>query len=91
MGQSRELHYIEPEPKRWFYVLEDADAPKDAWDWHDHAKCYGPFETDHEAHDHLFRESGVRTTGATITGHEDYRPSLSLERLIARATLDRAF
>ena len=37
----------------WFYVLEDWNAPEEAFDWHDYATAYGPFESYEEANQHL--------------------------------------
>jgi len=30
---SRECLFVEPKLGQWFYVLEESNAPKDAWDW----------------------------------------------------------
>lgn len=43
-----------PEPE-WFYLLEDWDSPRGAWDWTEHATAYGPFKTFDAAHAHLSR------------------------------------
>ena len=31
---------------QWYYLLEDYNAPKNAWDWRENASCYGPFATE---------------------------------------------
>lgn len=44
---------IEVATDKWYYLLEDRNAPKNAWDWRDHATAYGPFPTDEAADQHL--------------------------------------
>jgi hypothetical protein len=39
----------------WFYLLEDYHAPKNAWDWREHAQAWGPFDTRDKAYEHLGR------------------------------------
>lgn len=53
MSTGLECVIEEKEPGRWFYVLERWDAPKNAWDWREHADTYGPFASDEAAIDHL--------------------------------------
>lgn len=37
----------------WFYILENWNAPKMAWDWREYATAYGPFASYEEADAHL--------------------------------------
>lgn len=55
MSTGCECSFTEVEPNKWWYVLENYDAPKNSRDWRDHAQAYGPFETMDIAHEHLHR------------------------------------
>ena len=90
MSQNRELEFIEPEPGKWFYVLEDSFAPKDAWDWHEFARCYGPFNSLEAAEEHQYDLSRISTPGANITPNNEFYPGATISRLIEEATLERA-
>jgi hypothetical protein len=46
--------FIEYEPGQWFYLLEHYHAPKNSWDWREHADCFGPFKSEEEAIEHLY-------------------------------------
>jgi hypothetical protein len=37
----------------WFYILQSWDCPVGAWDWHEYATAYGPFNSEDSAHEHL--------------------------------------
>ncbi|HSR22743.1 MAG TPA: hypothetical protein VLW53_04280 [Candidatus Eisenbacteria bacterium] len=53
MSTGLECTFIEVKPGRWYYLLEDWDAPKGAFDWREYATAYGPFDTENEAAEHL--------------------------------------
>jgi len=53
MSTGLECRFIEVKPGRWYYLLEDWDSPKGAFDWREYATAYGPFSTEDEAVDHL--------------------------------------
>ena len=36
-----------------YYLLQDGGCPVSAWDWREYATCYGPFEDQEEARQHL--------------------------------------
>ena len=91
MSQNRELEFIEAEPGRWFYVLEDSSAPKDSWDWHDYATAYGPFTSYEKAREHQYDLSRISTPGSTVHEYKDVKITPVLRKLIAGATLDRAW
>jgi len=45
----REFLFIEREKSKWYYIIEDEDAPMMAWRWTDYAIAYGPFMSFDEA------------------------------------------
>lgn len=53
MSTGCECEFVEHADGTWTYWLEDYHAPKNSWDWHDHAEEYGPFKSYPEAVDHL--------------------------------------
>ena len=53
MSTGLECTFIEVKPGRWYYLLEDWDTPKCAFDWRESATAYGPFDSEDEAVDHL--------------------------------------
>lgn len=85
MSTGCECWFIEWEPGRWFYILEHMNAPKNAWDWREHATAWGPFATEEEASAHL-RLYHANPGGSSI---DSYRPDRQsdevLDRLIAEA------
>jgi hypothetical protein len=70
MSTGLECIFVEEKPGRWFYVLEDGSAPKDAWDWMDYATAYGPFKTMEAAHDHLDRHH-ANPGGYSVYKHDE--------------------
>ena len=57
MSCQRECHIAEIEPGQWYCILEQTTSPKDAWDWKEHADCFGPFSTADAAIGELDRHS----------------------------------
>lgn len=56
MSTGLECVYVRhPETKKWYYVLQNWDCPAQCWDWREYATCYGPFDTEDEAWEHLRR------------------------------------
>lgn len=53
MSTNSECLILQVRKDQWFYVLEDRDAPKNAWDWREYARGYGPFPTEEAAQEHL--------------------------------------
>tara|TARA_R110000824_G_C15197540_1_gene675394 strand:+ start:235 stop:528 length:294 start_codon:yes stop_codon:yes gene_type:complete len=45
MSTNSECLFFRWSEDKWYYLLEDYNAPKNAWDWREHASCYGPFVT----------------------------------------------
>ncbi len=71
MSTNLECHIIEPEPSKWYYVLEDGNAPKNAWDWREYATATGPFSTEQEAQDHLAKHES-NPGGLSIIPNADF-------------------
>lgn len=55
MSTGCNCYFTEVQPNEWYYVLEQMDAPKNAWDWREYATAYGPFNTMDQAKNHLHR------------------------------------
>lgn len=53
MSTNSECAFIEVEKGKWYYILEDYNAPKNSWDWMEYATCYGPFPDYEAANTHL--------------------------------------
>ncbi len=53
MSTNSECQIIEIKKDQWFYILEDGDARKNAWDWRVDATAYGPFENAESAKTYL--------------------------------------
>ena len=74
---------------KWFYLLEDQDAPKNAWDWREHSRAYGPFTSEEAADQHLSdnhaNPGGTQTIGAVDLATDDV-----LRRAIEAAISPRA-
>ena len=65
MSTNSECLIVQVRTDQWYYVLEHRNAPKDAWDWREYADAYGPFATEEQANEHLFRNHA--NPGGTIT------------------------
>ena len=52
MSSNLECQFFSAD-NRWYYVLENYNAPQEAWDWRDYATVYGPFNSEDAAHSHL--------------------------------------
>lgn len=75
---NSECEFIEFEPNKWYYILEDYDAPEDAWDWRMNATAYGPFRTEDNANEHLV-SNHANPGGATI---EEYSPEHAKDEVL---------
>ncbi|MGW5657206.1 hypothetical protein [Streptomyces humi] len=69
MSTGLECELTEVEPGRWYYVLEDSDAPRNAWDWREYATAYGPFTSEQQAEEHL-EKNHANPGGLTISRYE---------------------
>lgn len=89
MSTGCECRFYEVEPSVWYYVLEDYNAPKNAWDWREFACAYGPFNSKDEAYEHL-RDHHANPGGSCTTPHEHYKSDEVMEKLIADAPRNMA-
>ena len=55
MSTNSNCSILEVERGRWYYILEDYSAPKNAWDWREYATAYGPFASSDASIEHLHR------------------------------------
>jgi hypothetical protein len=76
--------FIEPAPGCWYYLLENWDAPKGAFDWREFATGYGPFASFEQADEHL-SDNHSNPDGYSVTDHAEYKTDAVLEELIANA------
>ena len=53
MNSRLECIFIERTKDEWYYILENFDAPKHAWDWKDYATAYGSFTNKANVVNHL--------------------------------------
>lgn len=66
MSTGCECQFLEIERDRWYYLLEDCNAPKNSWDWREHATAYGPFSSQELAEKHL-RDNHANPGGSSVT------------------------
>lgn len=53
MSTNSECLFFQWNENEHYYLLEDCDAPNNAWDWREFATCYGPFQSEKQAEEHL--------------------------------------
>lgn len=85
MSTNSECVFIEVAPGQWWYVLEDFNAPKNAWDWREHAQAFGPFATEDTARDDLFSNHANPGGWSTYAFREGYKPDPVMARLMTEA------
>lgn len=71
MSTNSNCSFLEVKKGEWYYILEDFNAPKNAWDWREYATAYGPFRDFDTAHQHLHdhhANPGGYSTGALPAG-----------------------
>lgn len=92
MSTNSECLFIETSPKVWWYVLEDYCAPKNSWDWREHAQAYGPFKSEDEAAAHLFDNHANPGGSSTHPFEQGYKPDETMQKLMddAKARRSRA-
>lgn len=85
MSSGLNCLYVQIESSKWYWVLENHDAPKTSWDWKTNASCCGPFQTKDAAHTHLHRNNS-NPGGAEIEplGDEKTARDLSTDSVLAR-------
>lgn len=85
MSTNSACEFIEVEPGKWYYALEHRHAPKDAWNWLEHASAYGPFDTEDDATKHL-RDNHANPGGySSMPFHPAIELSDEWKRLIEEA------
>lgn len=77
--------FIEVAEKEWYYILEDTYAPKNSWDWREHANAYGPFTSEGRARDHLFNNHANPGGSMTESYTEGYTPDELETQMFAEA------
>ncbi len=85
MSTGLECLFFEHQPRIWYYLLEDWDSPKGAWDWREHSTCYGPFPTKVEAREHLNRNHANPGGSCTREFDPAQRADATLDRLVTEA------
>lgn len=85
MSTGLNCFFIEVEPGAWYYLLEEGNAPKNAWDWREFSTAYGPFGDVKQAQTHLMDEH-ANPGGWTVDPYEPGRqPDEVLAAKIAEA------
>ncbi len=85
MSTGLECTFIEVKPGRWYYLLEDWDVPKGAFDWREYATAYGPFGTENEAVGRLDDNHANPGGWSSTPYREGFEPDEVLVRLIDEA------
>lgn len=86
MSTGLECQIVERKPGEWYYILEDYDALKMAWDWREHATAYGPFPSEDAACRHLSDNHANPGGYWTIPFDPEAKPDEVVERLFASAS-----
>ncbi|MGP3777011.1 hypothetical protein ACTWJ8_39880 (plasmid) [Streptomyces sp. SDT5-1] len=85
MSSGSACEVVEVAPGRWYYLIEDGDAPRNAFDWREHATACGPFGSWEAADDHVTACHG-NPGGMEVTRFEgSFEPDAVLARLIEEA------
>ena len=81
MSRQRECLFIEPEPNRWYMVIDDSNIAHQ-WDWRDTADCYGPFPSEQSA----LHELNFHTNpgGFSVLNHGTFKMDEVYNRLIRK-------
>lgn len=87
MSTGFECEYVEYQPGEWYWVLQDWDCPKGAWNWREYATVTGPFTTEDEARKHLLANNANPGGSWTIPYAElaSHDGAESYAKLIAEA------
>jgi hypothetical protein len=86
MSTNNECLFIEMKPNKWFYVLENYNAPKNSWDWMEYARAFGPFTTEEQAETHLSKYHANPGGWSSQAYVKDRKISKTLAELISKAT-----
>ena len=80
MSTGLECVFYQVGDREWFYVLENSDAPKNAFDWREYATAYGPFVDEATAERHLDRHHA--NPGGSHT--EDLRGAKAVDETLVK-------
>lgn len=86
MSRQRGCEFIEPEPGKWYMLLDDSDIAN-AWDWRENADCYGPFSSLDTAFEELYKHSNPG--GYSTTCYIDFHMDEVYQAVIAKAFLPK--
>ena len=78
MSTNLECLFVERKNTEWYYILENYDAPKNAWSWLDYSTAFGPFNSFERAYSNLSNNHANPGGYSTIT-NEIYE-KLSLDK-----------
>jgi hypothetical protein len=90
VSTNSECLFIETSPGKWYYVLEDYNAPKNSWDWRENASCAGPFSTEDAAYEHMQANNANPGSSSTEEYTEGDEPDEIMQGLIENATKPRS-
>jgi hypothetical protein len=82
MSTGLNCGFIEVSPGAWYYLLEDWNSPKGAWDWREYATAYGPFGDLERALEHLSDEH-ANPGGYWVDRYNPEKPR-QLDEVLAR-------
>ena len=85
MSTGANCYFQEVKPAEWYYVLEDYNAPKNAWDWREYATAYGPFGSFDQARTHLHKHHANPGGYDRCEYDESYKPDEMEAQLFADA------
>ena len=91
MSTNSNCLYIEVKPGEWWYVLEDYNAPKNAWDWREHATARGPFSSEDAADEHLHMYNANPGGSCSCPYEDGYEPDEVMKRLMEEAPRERSY
>jgi hypothetical protein len=80
MSTDNECLFFQWEEGKWYYLLEDYNAPKNSWDWRDHAASYGPFSTEEKAHEDL-HQNHANPSGHTLSPNPEKEDPVLIEHV----------
>jgi hypothetical protein len=78
--------FFESKDNKWYYVLEHYNAPKNSWDWTEHADVVGPFNSEDAADKHLHANNANPGGSCSANYREGSPENKKHDELIARAT-----
>ena len=80
MSTNNECLFFQWEEGKWYYLLEDYNAPKNSWDWREHATSYGPFSTKEKAQEDL-HQNHANPGGHCLERDPDKKDAVLIEHV----------